>query len=669
MQLQASVGRRGKLRLTSEPRVRVHQQGTLHRPAQGDSQAARRGIDVAEEIDVAAPNDLVQVVEGVLAAREADVGHVRALRQGRSQRAGRGPGHKEGRPPALALEHAGHGLAHSLVIALQVGRPAGRLRGEDHGHARPPGLLHPLQVARRYGIHAGQDDDGELLAVHPVLHPKPAPLHQAAVIQHLGVQVGEVHAQRVRQQARHHRIVSARHGHAALIVPPGPVEVMPGILRLDGVDDGHVGHVPAGPGKHIVQPREETIEPRQLSIVQRVAPRQLGQEGHVPVIIPYGMRYEVVHALGVLLHGHLVHRLHRDVPHGPVGLRHHIVLVPAVGRGGHHLIEILGGAPAPNLVDARHRQVLARLHQVARHARGVGNLLLVLVPCGQNAVAGGPLADGAHEGPGIELGAQAEEPVARSRGDGADVVPQGRVEQLGRRAVGLFVALVEVVGPHPPLGTVHRRLVEEGGNHRPPESPGQAGEVGLVRIVDEKGDSFLREVVHVGVAVRDALEAHHRPLPLGHVPHKLPLALEHRPQVHHPVRPPVPGHQAHQPAPQFQPALQPGPALHAELGLVKPLHRIAGVVVHESRYPRSVDSPHAAAREAVLVIHRHVGSHPARRLHRPAVDLEVLRREVSRAEASAEGQDGTAPIAVGQHHLLQLPLHLVAPHGGVVPKP
>ena len=91
------------------------------------------------------------------------------------------------------------------------------------------------------------------------------------------------------------------------------------------------------------------------------------------------MRYQLVHTLGILLCGDVVHTLHRDIPHVAVSLGHHICLVPVIGRRRHYLIEMFGRTVAPDLVDTRHAHVFPHKHEVARHAHRIEHLLLVLM--------------------------------------------------------------------------------------------------------------------------------------------------------------------------------------------------------------------------------------------------------------------------------------------------
>ena len=181
--------------------------------------------------------------------------------------------------------------------------------------------------------------------------------------------------------------------------------------------------MPSLASQHIVQTRKESVEARQLCIVQRIAPRKLGQKGDVIVIIPHSMRNQVVDAFCVLLDCNLVERLDRYVAHCAIRLGHDESLVPVVGRRRDYFVEVLGRAPTTYLVDTRHRQVFSNEHQVARYAGWVHNLLLVLMSGGQDAVFCCPVADGLHESLAIKRGVQAEKEVPRVCSLFSNVVP------------------------------------------------------------------------------------------------------------------------------------------------------------------------------------------------------------------------------------------------------
>lgn len=76
---------------------------------------------------------------------------------------------------------------------------------------------------------------------------------------------------------------------------------------------------------------EKRVELVQPVAVQRVTVRQFGQERHVPVVVPDGVRDQHVDSLGVLVLRDAVDRVPRDVAHGSVGFRHRERAVP-VGR-------------------------------------------------------------------------------------------------------------------------------------------------------------------------------------------------------------------------------------------------------------------------------------------------------------------------------------------------
>ena len=107
---------------------------------------------------------------------------------------------------------------------------------------------------------------------------------------------------------------------------------MPCILRLYGIEHSHICHMASFASQHIVQSRKEGVEAGQLGVVERIAPRQFGQEGDVAIVVPDGMGNQMVDALRVLLDGYLIERLDRDVAHSAVRFGHDEGLVPIVGR-------------------------------------------------------------------------------------------------------------------------------------------------------------------------------------------------------------------------------------------------------------------------------------------------------------------------------------------------
>ena len=175
----------------------------------------------------------------------------------------------------------------------------------------------------------------------------------------------------------------------------------------------------------------------------------------------------------------------------------------------------------------------------------VRDFLLVLMACGQDVVLVCPRADGAHETACIQFRPHGEEHVASGCGGGADVVPEGGVERLGRETILCLELCVEVACPHAALCTIHRGLVEEGRYHGLPEGIGEMLVVCPVRVLNEEADGLGGEVVHVRVSVRHTLEEHHLPAAFGSRPCELVRLVEMLAQVDYFIRRPVPRHQAH----------------------------------------------------------------------------------------------------------------------------
>ena len=229
---------------------------------------------------------------------------------------------------------------------------------------------------------------------------------------------------------------------------------MAGLHRLDRIEYGDVRRQPRVVLQQDVQPAEKRVELVQPVAVQRVTVRQLGQERHVPVVVPDGVRDQHVDSLGVLVLRDAVDRVPRDVAHGSVGFRHRERAVPVDGRRADYLVEPLGRPVAADLVDAGNVLVFETLHQVGRRADRILALLVVLMSGGQRSVRPAPLADELGIGRRVLLGPQREHRVPGRSRFGTDIVPQGGVEQRRAAAVRAGEVVVERRSPAASFGTI-----------------------------------------------------------------------------------------------------------------------------------------------------------------------------------------------------------------------
>ena len=379
----------------------------------------------------------------------------------------------------------------------------------------------------------------------------------------------------------------------------------------------------------------------------------------------------MVDALRVLLDGYLVERFHRDVAHSAIRLGHDVGLIPVVGRRGHDFVEVFGRATATYLVDTRHRQVFPDEHQVARHTGWIHYFFLILMTCSKDAMRCRPVADGLHEALAIECGVQAKEEVPGICCLVSYVVPEGRIECFGRETITHLKLFVEVACPHPSLSPIHRGFVEEGGDDGLSEVVCEMLVVSLMRILNKQADCLGGEVVHVRVAVLDALANHHTPARLlGSCPrHLTGLLVIIVAQRNNLLGVGVPSHNRHQFPLKGYLAVEGSAAAHAILCLVESLNGVVGMIVHEGSHARTVDGPHASAWEAVFVVDGHMSAQGTGLLDGISIELEVTVGEIVRTESTAKRQDSTAAIAIGLDHPTDLFQKSLLRYLRIVPEP
>ena len=147
----------------------------------------------------------------------------------------------------------------------------GLLRGEDYLHSAPPGLHHLFHIAQAYRLHARKDEDGESPGVDFVVHSQPAFGHGAALVQHFGMDVGEVYAEFVGKDAGDLGVVCTFNLHAASDRAEFPVQTVSGILGLHGVQHRYVRHVPPRTGEHVAQSCQKAVECGKVLVVEGIA--------------------------------------------------------------------------------------------------------------------------------------------------------------------------------------------------------------------------------------------------------------------------------------------------------------------------------------------------------------------------------------------------------------
>ena len=352
-----------------------------------------------------------------------------------------------GQHPADSLRHFG--------IAPRFGRAGWEPRCEDY---LPAGVEERLDLCESFGadyLRRRHDQRAQRLGLMLAFQQK-APLRDARPLarEHFGVQIDEVAPEPVGQPATYLHVIHVRHADSAFVGGQRAVEPVAGLHRLDRIEYGDVRRQPRVVLQQDVQPAEKRVELVQPVAVQRVTVRQLGQERHVPVVVPDGVRDQHVDSLGVLVLRDAVDRVPRDVAHGSVGFRHRERAVPVDGRRADYLVEPLGRPVAADLVDAGNVLVFETLHQVGRRADRILALLVVLMSGGQRSVRPAPLADELGIGRRVLLGPQREHCVPGRSRFGTDIVPQGGVEQRRAAAVRADEVVVERRSPAASFGTI-----------------------------------------------------------------------------------------------------------------------------------------------------------------------------------------------------------------------
>ena len=103
--------------------------------------------------------------------------------------------------------------------------------------------------------------------------------------------------------------------------------------------------------------------------------------------------------------------------------------------------------------------------------------------------------------------------------------------------------------------------------------------------------------------------------------------------------------------------------------IVESLDGHARMVVPEARDTITEGVAHAAARETIFVVERHLHALLPCHLHHAAIQTEILFAQIGRTEIAAIGQDGTTTIEVAVYHVPELVLYLPLLNWCVIPKP
>ena len=217
---------------------------------------------------------LVDIVQRMLAAFCHDIGSVGFRTQSLLQTLLAWLTDYHNPSPAFSrLQHAGYDCLYFLVGGMAVGCLRWGLGGEDDQSPCLPGLFYLPEVADGDDSDTRQDDGMEVLRVHAVAHRQSAvTAHAAAVVKHLGMEVGEVSSQFVCQQSRHLVVVQSGNVDAAMIVPLGTIEVRAAHHRLNGIEHSDVGHMLPRAAQHILHAGQEGIEVCKTTVVERIAP-------------------------------------------------------------------------------------------------------------------------------------------------------------------------------------------------------------------------------------------------------------------------------------------------------------------------------------------------------------------------------------------------------------
>ena len=147
-----------------------------------------------------------------------------------------------------------------------------------------------------------------------------------------------------------------------------------------------------------------------------------------------------------------------------------------------------------------------------------------------------------------------------------------------------------------------------------------------MRILNKQADGLGGEVVHVRVAVLDALADHDVPARLlrscpSHLTGCLVIIVAQRDNL---LGVGIPSHNRHQFPLKGYLAIEGSAAAHAVLCLVEALNGVVGMIVHEGSHTRTVDGPHASAWEAILVVDGHVSAEGARLADSAAIKTEII---------------------------------------------
>ena len=105
--------------------------------------------------------------------------------------------------------------------------------------------------------------------------------------------------------------------------------------------------------------------------------------------------------------------------------------------------------------------------------------------------------------------------------------------------------LIEITRPHSALRPVHRRFIKESGDNGFAKILAEQTIVCIVGIIDKMFYRLLREVVHIGVAIRDALEQHYLPVAIWNFPPQFISGAKVITKIYNLICACIPCHNAH----------------------------------------------------------------------------------------------------------------------------